>query len=248
MEMIIIVAVIAIAAMLFLSRQKSGTSSSANDFNKDERLPYRPGDSILTKAEMNFYHSLRLNVGEKAIICPKVGLKDLFYVSKSVGKDYMKYFGKIAQKHVDFVLCDPVSMKPLCGIELDDESHTSKKSFARDLFVEKVYKDADFPLIRLSSKSGYTQNEISLALEGIYILAAKDNGINSQVENTNLNTEEDEKPREEPAFQMKADEMLCPKCGAAMVKRKSSKGINAGSEFYGCSNFPRCREIVAVVS
>lgn len=247
MEMIVIVAVLAIAAMLLMSRQKSGTSSSADDFNKDERLPYRLGDSILTKAEMNFYHSLRLNVGEKAIICPKVGLKDLFYVSKSVGKDYMKYFGKIAQKHVDFVLCDPVSMKPLCGIELDDESHTSKKSYARDLFVEKVYKDAEFPLIRLSSKSGYTQNEISEALEGIYILAAKDNRINTQAENPNLTTV-DEKPREELGFQNQTDEKLCPKCGAAMVKRKSSKGINAGSEFYGCSNFPRCREIVAVES
>lgn len=31
-------------------------------------------------------------------------------------------------------------------------------------------------------------------------------------------------------------EILCPKCGAEMVKRKSMYG-----EFYGCSNFPRCR-------
>lgn len=31
-------------------------------------------------------------------------------------------------------------------------------------------------------------------------------------------------------------EVLCPKCGAEMVKRKSMYG-----EFYGCSNFPRCR-------
>lgn len=31
-------------------------------------------------------------------------------------------------------------------------------------------------------------------------------------------------------------EILCPKCGSEMVKRKSMYG-----EFYGCSNFPRCR-------
>lgn len=31
-------------------------------------------------------------------------------------------------------------------------------------------------------------------------------------------------------------EILCPKCGSEMVKRKGMYG-----EFYGCSNFPRCR-------
>lgn len=31
-------------------------------------------------------------------------------------------------------------------------------------------------------------------------------------------------------------EVLCPKCGSEMVKRKGMYG-----EFYGCSNFPRCR-------
>lgn len=31
-------------------------------------------------------------------------------------------------------------------------------------------------------------------------------------------------------------EILCPKCGAEMVKRKGMYG-----EFYGCSDFPRCR-------
>lgn len=246
MEMIIIVAAIAVVAMLLMNKQKSGNASNANDFKKDERLPYRVGESILTKAEMNFYHSLRLNVGDKAIICPKVGLKDLFYVSKSVGKDYMKYFGKIAQKHVDFVLCDPTSMKPLCGIELDDESHTSKKTYARDLFVEKVYKDAEFHLIRMSSKSGYTQNEISAALERIFDESSKMQKANQQAVNSDYDTADSSEQCEESTLQKQTDEKLCLKCGAAMIKRKSTKGSNAGNEFYGCSNFPKCREIVAV--
>jgi len=36
----------------------------------------------------------------------------------------------------------------------------------------------------------------------------------------------------------------CPKCGDEMVLRVARRGRNAGHEFYGCSNFPRCREIV----
>ena len=35
----------------------------------------------------------------------------------------------------------------------------------------------------------------------------------------------------------------CPRCGALLVLRTSKMGINAGKEFYGCSNFPKCRYI-----
>jgi restriction system protein len=31
-----------------------------------------------------------------------------------------------------------------------------------------------------------------------------------------------------------------------MVKRKATKGPNAGKEFYGCSNYPRCRCIINI--
>jgi len=33
----------------------------------------------------------------------------------------------------------------------------------------------------------------------------------------------------------------CPVCNAAMVRRTARKGTNAGSEFWGCSTFPKCR-------
>ena len=36
----------------------------------------------------------------------------------------------------------------------------------------------------------------------------------------------------------------CPKCDSPMVKRTAKRGANAGSEFWGCSEFPRCRSIV----
>ena len=33
----------------------------------------------------------------------------------------------------------------------------------------------------------------------------------------------------------------CPQCGAIMVLRTAKKGTNAGSNFWGCSNYPSCR-------
>jgi len=32
----------------------------------------------------------------------------------------------------------------------------------------------------------------------------------------------------------------CPKCGAEMIKRVAKKDANAGKEFWGCSEYPRC--------
>jgi len=37
----------------------------------------------------------------------------------------------------------------------------------------------------------------------------------------------------------------CPKCSALMVERTAKKGKWAGSAFWGCSRFPRCRGIIS---
>lgn len=36
---------------------------------------------------------------------------------------------------------------------------------------------------------------------------------------------------------------ICPRCGGKLVLRKAKTGANAGKEFYGCSNYPKCRYI-----
>ncbi len=36
---------------------------------------------------------------------------------------------------------------------------------------------------------------------------------------------------------------VCPRCGGQLVLRTAKKGENAGNQFYGCSNFPKCRYV-----
>ncbi|ABC75888.1 nuclease-related domain-containing protein [Syntrophus aciditrophicus] len=38
----------------------------------------------------------------------------------------------------------------------------------------------------------------------------------------------------------------CPKCGSPMVLREAKNGQNAGKQFWGCSNFPKCKGILNV--
>jgi ssDNA-binding Zn-finger/Zn-ribbon topoisomerase 1 len=219
MEWVLVIGLLIICFIVVVLRKDTEVTKD----NEIEKLPYKVSDSLLTDAEASFYHSLRLYVGDRAVICPKVGLKDIFFIGKGAGKDYMRYYGKISQKHVDFLLCDPVSMKPLCGVELDDISHTQKKRQERDLFVKKVYREANLKLIRVSAKSGYTQTEIETALTGVF--------------NTPIETLEN---------QSSDNTILCPKCDIPMVLRRASRGKNAGREFYGCPNYPKCKEIINI--
>lgn len=40
---------------------------------------------------------------------------------------------------------------------------------------------------------------------------------------------------------MQTTDLFCPKCGGRMILRIARKGANAGNQFYGCENFPKCR-------
>lgn len=39
---------------------------------------------------------------------------------------------------------------------------------------------------------------------------------------------------------------VCPSCGQPMVLRTAKRGANAGHQFYGCSSYPKCRQIVEI--
>ena len=42
-------------------------------------------------------------------------------------------------------------------------------------------------------------------------------------------------------------ELICPKCNKGhMIKRVATKGKNAGNVFYGCSNYPRCKNALTI--
>ncbi|KFZ27470.1 MAG: ATP-dependent DNA helicase RecQ [Candidatus Izimaplasma bacterium HR2] len=40
--------------------------------------------------------------------------------------------------------------------------------------------------------------------------------------------------------------MVCPKCGNPMVERIARRGKNIGNEFWGCSNYPKCKHAIDI--
>jgi restriction system protein len=49
-----------------------------------------------------------------------------------------------------------------------------------------------------------------------------------------------------PAVALAASGPSCPVCGSGMVKRTARQGANAGSQFWGCATYPKCRGTRAV--
>ena len=43
-----------------------------------------------------------------------------------------------------------------------------------------------------------------------------------------------------------ATQRSCPKCGGELVLRTAKRGPNAGGRFWGCSNYPKCRQTVPI--
>lgn len=121
--------------------------------------PYERKGPLLTKTELHFYRALKLAVKDRWSVMAMVRIADLLKVRSQTPKS-LAWFNRIACKHIDFVLCDPETMEPKAGIELDDSSHQRADRIERDQFVDQAFAAAKFPLIRIVPESEYDVDAI----------------------------------------------------------------------------------------
>jgi very-short-patch-repair endonuclease len=187
-----------------------------------DKLPYRLRDDFLSTAEASFFLVLKTMTGAHLVICPKVSLAELFFVPRS--DEQTSFQNKIDRKRVDFLLCDPKTLKPIFAIELDDKSHARSNRQERDAFVEEVFSVAGLPLVRVPVQHSYNTQEL---------IALFQKALRNQPAETPNKPQPESAPGKPPT---------CPKCGVPMVLRTAKRGNTPGQQFYGCPNYPRCRE------
>lgn len=190
--------------------------------------PYHLRDDFLSPAELNFYRVLQTAVSGWATIFVKVSLGDLFFAQTGEFGQNQAYRNKIDRKHVDFLLCDPQTVRPILGIELDDKSHQRPDRQARDRFVDKVFAAARLPVVHVPVQQGYPVEKLN------QFLRQKAGSL----------PQADDSPIEPSAQKGRSEAPLCPQCGAAMIQRTAKSGASKGKVFWGCANYPRCRGIV----
>jgi hypothetical protein len=136
------------------------------------------------------------------------------------------FFNKFFRKHVDFLLCDPQTIKPAFGVEI---IRPISKGEVResDKFIEELFVDAGLPLVHVPSNERYDPSEIV----NLFQAAVTKIGETSPLR---LDNPSDSVPQ-------------CPICGKMMVLRiHRDDGGRSGKTYYGCMDSPRCAGIVHI--
>lgn len=180
-------------------------------------LPYKVRESLLTPAELRFHTALTQAVEGRAAIYPKVGLQDVFSITDREG--YRAARNRISTRHVDFLICELGTLKPLFGVELDDSSHNRTETQRHDLFKNQVFEMGHLALVRVTARQQYNVDELKNALQEFF---PKEAGTQTPP--------------------------LCPNCKIPMVRRTARQGEHKGQEFWACPNFPTCKELINIES
>ncbi len=195
---------------------------------KKVKLPYAQRDDFLSPAELNFYRVLMTTLQGRMIVFTKVGMSDIFYVKTRDRSEYQTYLNKIDRKHVDFLLCHANSLQPICAIELDDKSHQRKDRQERDRFVDAVFEVSDLPIVHIPVKQAYSTSALNELLSPYLMDEPQENLIIEPVPESIDHTPN------------------CPRCDSEMILRTAKSGNNKGNQFWGCSNYPKCRGMIQV--
>lgn len=122
--------------------------------SREQGTAYINRQALLSRGENAFFGALREAVAGHYLIMCKVRLADLITCSDAAWR--CGGGRPIAQKHVDFVLCDPQTTRFVLGIELDDRSHDRPDRRRRDAFVNDVMAGAGIRLLRIPATSQYS--------------------------------------------------------------------------------------------
>ena len=119
------------------------------DLHAGEQAQFGRKASILTRNEEKLYTSLLRAVVDDYQIMAKVRLWDFIWLVNEP-PERKQHLSRLSCRHVDFLLCRPLTLKPLLVIELDDKSHQNAYAQENDRYKDELFAAAGIPILRLS--------------------------------------------------------------------------------------------------
>ncbi len=204
------VAVVIIVILVILLMRRKGSALPIQDVSKNE-IP-----SLLTIPELACFNTLDAVAGKDYYIMAKVSLSDIAVVKKGVDQSRLK---KAAKSHIDFVLCDRVTLAVICAIELEDATAAAshKDNRSADLLQEVGVTVFRFPV-----KTTYSMPEIQQVLAPY--LKGQSPSPDEMVATVSME-----------AFRS------CKNCNSRMVLKRAKSGKYKGVLFWVCSQHPKCK-------
>lgn len=140
---------------------------------------------------------------------------------------------------VDYLICTYPGLKPV-GIVMPEypTAITEQRIFFRQLLVS-----SNIPLVTVPFKTEFTQPEVKTKLMEAFPV--------SLISNTPIPHSTPSSPPQKTinlllVQPVKQAEQHCPQCSAPMIKRQVSKGPHTGRFFWACTNYPDCKQLLAV--
>ena len=133
-------------------------------------LPYKKRPYLQDRSERLLFEGLKEHLRAYAVeIYPQVDMLKLLYVPPA-SKNYMAYINRLSGKSADLVLCDAQTLKPLVAICLDKMNVEMSQRRESDLFIDRAFETAGFPLVRfMASEDGYNWEEVMQTLRGYLV-------------------------------------------------------------------------------
>jgi hypothetical protein len=136
--------------------------------NKLNADVYRKQELLFSAAELNFLSVLDQVIAPGQRVLGKVRVADLVSVRAGLNPKIRQIaVNRVAQKHVDFVVCSGPSLVPICAIELNDSSHNSSSAKRRDEFLASVCKQVELPLLVIKAARSYPKDAIRQQLSTV---------------------------------------------------------------------------------
>ena len=130
----------------------------------DRASAYTLKPSVFTPAELTFFKVLEGILPEGVKVWPKVRWIDFLNI-RLRGDGRQAALNRVVAKHVDFLLVDAETARPLLVIELDDQSRDRKDRQERDRFLEAVMEHVGLPLAWVQVRKRYNPEEIRTLVE-----------------------------------------------------------------------------------
>lgn len=122
--------------------------------------PFKKKTQLLTSIERGFLALLEKSIGNDFKIINRVKLTDIIDIKDTVnGKAKRSALLKASSKYIDYVLCDPNTLRIIAAVDLVNHNKGGHKS-KQDWFVNGALEAAGIPHIRIKVKAGYQVDEI----------------------------------------------------------------------------------------
>ncbi|MFK5914991.1 MAG: topoisomerase DNA-binding C4 zinc finger domain-containing protein [Woeseiaceae bacterium] len=195
--------------------------------------------SRLTKPKKGLYDCSSVMKGDKFLerfkkdLTTDSAVESVIGISKVISKDNLKLFAEKLSLHHQ-----PITINYKAKFGLDETAPTKTPSIKEpDVKYDVNAPDCPKckkPMIKRSAKKGKNIGNEFWGCSGF----PKCRGV--------ITINKEVSPNAEQVSVSDDSTPTCPKCDGEMVKRLSKKGDKAGSEFWGCKKFPKCRGIISL--